>query len=90
MTPTNQIVPGQHREAADLLEQQTAKPFRVRAYREASQSLAGLEQTLGEIHERAGIAGPDTLLRRKTHSQEGAVRPLTLFGRARHAWPMSC
>jgi hypothetical protein len=35
---------GRLREAADLLEQQAANPFRVRAYREAAQTVSGLGQ----------------------------------------------
>lgn len=63
MTATNQIITDRLREAADLLEPQAANPERVRAYREAAQTVS---------------------------NQEGSVRPLTLFGSARHGWPTSC
>jgi DNA polymerase/3'-5' exonuclease PolX len=36
VSATNQIIAERLREAADLLEQQAANPFRVRAYREAA------------------------------------------------------
>ncbi|HEY7435383.1 MAG TPA: helix-hairpin-helix domain-containing protein [Methylomirabilota bacterium] len=61
MTATNQLIADRLREAADLLEQQAANPFRVRAYREAAQTVAGLERGLDEIHEREGIEGLDAL-----------------------------
>ena len=63
MTATNQIIADRCREAADLLEPQAANPERVRAYREAAQTVS---------------------------NQEDAVKPLTLFGSARHGWPTSC
>ena len=44
MTATNQLIADRLREAADLLEQQAANPFRVRAYREAAQTVAALGQ----------------------------------------------
>lgn len=61
MTATNQLVADRLREAADLLEQQAANPFRVRAYREAAQTVAALGQGLAEIYERDGIEGLDAL-----------------------------
>ena len=61
MTTTNQLIADRLREAADLLEQQAANPFRVRAYREAAQTVAGLERDLAEIHARDGLAGLDAL-----------------------------
>lgn len=63
VTAPNQIITARLREAADLLEPQAANPERVRAYREAAQTVS---------------------------NQEGSVRPLTLFGSARHGWPTSC
>ena len=44
-------------EMADLLEQQSANPFRSRAYRRAAQSIAALETDLGEIHAEQGYRG---------------------------------
>jgi len=44
-------------EVAELLEAQGANPFRVRAYRRAASTLAGLARPLGELLlERHGIA----------------------------------
>jgi Holliday junction resolvasome RuvABC DNA-binding subunit len=61
VSATNQIIADRLREAADLLEQQAANPFRVRAYREAAQTVSGLGQELALIHERDGVAGLDAL-----------------------------
>jgi putative hydrolase len=61
VSATNQIIAERLREAADLLEQQAANPFRVRAYREAAQTVSGLGQELALIHERDGVAGLDAL-----------------------------
>jgi putative hydrolase len=44
-------------EAADLLEEQSASPFRVRAYRRAAQTIEELEQDLREVIERDGAEG---------------------------------
>jgi hypothetical protein len=61
VTTANPLIADRLREAADLLEQQAANPFRVRAYREAAQTVAGLERDLAEIHARDGLAGLDAL-----------------------------
>ena len=61
MTATNQVVADRLREAADLLEQQAANPFRVRAYREAARTVAALRQDLAEVHEHDGAAGLEAL-----------------------------
>jgi hypothetical protein len=61
VSATNQIIGDRLREAADLLEQQGANPFRVRAYREAAATVAGLATELGEIHERGGLEGLEAL-----------------------------
>jgi len=44
-------------EAANLLEQQQASPFRVSAYRRAAGTLAHLERDVGEIINREGMQG---------------------------------
>lgn len=44
-------------EAASLLEQQQASPFRVNAYRRAAGMLTGLDRDVGEIFEREGMDG---------------------------------
>jgi DNA polymerase/3'-5' exonuclease PolX len=52
VSATNQTLADRLREAADLLEQQAANPFRVRAYREAAHTVLSLGQGLAEIHVR--------------------------------------
>ena len=44
-------------QAADLLEQQDANPFRVTAYRRASETVARLDEDIGEITATRGNAG---------------------------------
>jgi len=44
-------------QAADLLEQQGASPFRVSAYRRASETLARLAQDIRELAAAEGTAG---------------------------------
>jgi putative hydrolase len=61
VSATNQIIGDRLREAADLLEQQRANPFRVRAYRDAAATVAHLTTELGEIHERDGLEGLEAL-----------------------------
>ena len=61
MSATNQVVAERLREAADLLEQQGANPFRVRAYREAAHAVAACPDDLRENYERGGIEGLDAL-----------------------------
>ncbi len=61
MSATNQVVAERLREAADLLDQQRANPFRVRAYREAAQAVAGRPDDVRETYERGGAEGPDAL-----------------------------
>jgi putative hydrolase len=58
---SNQPIGDRLREAADLLEQQAANPFRVRAYREAAQTVAGLPDDVAEIYERHGAEGLEAL-----------------------------
>lgn len=54
---TNETVAAKLREAADLLEQQKANPFRVNAYRRAAQTVAGLRQQIAELLDRDGMEG---------------------------------
>lgn len=61
MSATNQLIGDRLREAADLLEQQRANPFRVRAYREAAVAVAALPDDLGDIFVRGGLEGLDAL-----------------------------
>lgn len=44
-------------EMADLLEQQGANPFRIRAYRQAAESVPGLDRELSKILEEEGHKG---------------------------------
>jgi putative hydrolase len=56
-TAINQQVAGRLREAADLLQQQGANPFRVGAYRRAADTIAGLSEDLPALVERQGMEG---------------------------------
>ena len=53
----NQHIAMKLAQAADLLEQQGANPFRVSAYRHASETVARLPQDIGELLETEGDAG---------------------------------
>lgn len=53
----NQSIADRLREAADLLEEQRANPFRVGAYRRAAAGLAALERDLREIFDTDGAEG---------------------------------
>lgn len=53
----NQQIAMKLAEAADLLEQQGASPFRVSAYRHASETVSRLPQDIGELAEAGGTAG---------------------------------
>ena len=57
----NQLVAERLREAAELLEQQQANPFRVSAYRRAAATVAGLGEDVAALLERQGIDGLDAL-----------------------------
>jgi DNA polymerase/3'-5' exonuclease PolX len=77
----NQQVAERLREAAELLEQQQANPFRVGAYRRAAETVAALDEDVATLLEREGIEGLDALaasdlcwLRR---SRRWPHRPLT-------------
>ena len=61
MSTSNQLIGDRLDEAADLLEQQGANPFRVRAYREAARTVGRLAEALGEIYERGGVEGLEAL-----------------------------
>ena len=51
----NSLVADRLREAADLLEQQNANPFRVRAYRSAADTVAGLDEDIEQLAEQGGV-----------------------------------
>ena len=57
----NQQVAERLREAAELLEQQQANPFRVGAYRRAAETVAALDEDVATLLEREGIEGLDAL-----------------------------
>lgn len=58
---TNQRIAERLREASDLLGQQGANPFRVSAYRKASDTVAGLDEGIDAIFEREGVEGLEAL-----------------------------
>ncbi|MGB5177821.1 MAG: helix-hairpin-helix domain-containing protein [Gammaproteobacteria bacterium] len=55
--PLNQQIAMKLAQAADLLEQQGANPFRVSAYRRAGETVSRLAQDIGEISASKGSAG---------------------------------
>ncbi len=55
----NQDIASRLREAADILEQQAANPFRVRAYRRAAETISRLNEDLPALIEQGG---PDALV----------------------------
>lgn len=56
-TSINQRIAARLREAADLLEQQAANPFRVSAYRHAAETVVGLGEDVNALVEREGLEG---------------------------------
>ena len=56
-TTLNQQIAMKLEQAADLLEQQGANPFRVSAYRRASETIARLAQDIRQLAEAEGTAG---------------------------------
>jgi putative hydrolase len=54
-TSTNQQIATKLREAADVLEQQAANPFRIGAYRRAAETVANLDEDLHALVERDGV-----------------------------------
>jgi putative hydrolase len=57
----NQQVARKLREAADVLEQQEANPFRVAAYRRAADTVLALDTSIEEIVEDKGLKGLEDL-----------------------------
>jgi DNA polymerase (family X) len=57
----NQAIADRLREAADLLEQQGANPFRLAAYRRAADTVGGLPEDVAGMLERTGRDGLETL-----------------------------
>jgi DNA polymerase (family X) len=58
---TNRFVADQLVALADLVEMQGGAPFRVRAYRAAAETVAGLETDVGTILAERGMTGLDAL-----------------------------
>jgi DNA polymerase (family X) len=56
-TPLNQQIAMKLAQAADLLEQQGANPFRVSAYRRASETVSRLARDIGELAQAEGSDG---------------------------------
>ena len=78
--PVNQFVADRLREAADLLEHQQANPFRVRAYRQAADTAASLDEDLRDILKRQGMDGLDALPAIGPRIAE-AIRQMLVTGR---------
>ncbi len=57
----NQNIAAKLREAADVLEQQAANPFRVNAYRRAADTVSGLGEDVSLLLERGGRAELEAL-----------------------------
>jgi putative hydrolase len=57
----NQEIADRLRQAAELLRQQGANPFRAGAYRRAAATVAALDRDLRDIHEQGGLAGLEAL-----------------------------
>jgi ribosomal protein S13 len=57
----NQAIADKLLELADLLEQQSANPYRVNAYRRAARSVAVHGEDLSELDKREGLRGLDSL-----------------------------
>ena len=53
----NQLVADKLRQAADLLEQQNANPFRVNAYRRGADTVAALAEPVTKVLEAKGVDG---------------------------------
>lgn len=76
----NTLVAEKLREAAVLLDEQGASPFRVNAYRRAADTVSGLDDDLDAILERAGIDGL-VALPGIGESIAAAIREMTRTGR---------
>jgi hypothetical protein len=61
MTSRNLSIAEKLREAAAILAEQGANPFRVRAYRRAADTVAALREDVGTLIERDGIESLDAL-----------------------------
>jgi ERCC4-type nuclease len=57
----NEFIAERLREVSDLLHQQQANPFRVRAYRQAADTIVSVGENLRELFEREGTNGLEAL-----------------------------
>jgi DNA polymerase (family 10) len=57
----NQTIADRLREAAALLEKQQANPFRLRAYRNAAETIVSMDENLSDLFARAGPEGLEAL-----------------------------
>src|SRR5512138_1144866 len=57
----NEFIAERLREVSDLLQQQQANPFRVRAYRQAADAVVGVGEDLRALFEREGMEGLEAL-----------------------------
>jgi DNA polymerase (family X) len=76
----NQRIADKLREAADLLEQQAANPFRVGAYRHAADTVVGLQRDLRQLVDAEGLKGL-TKLPTIGHGIAAAIHELITTGR---------
>ncbi len=56
-SPRNRAIAALLRDAAAVLEQQRANPFRIRAFRHAAETISGLPEDVGDIVARHGTRG---------------------------------
>lgn len=80
MSRINEGVAGRLDEVARLLEEQGSNPFRVRAYRNAAETVRGLAQPVDEILAARGLEGLDALPG-VGESIGRSIRELVLHGR---------
>jgi DNA uptake protein ComE-like DNA-binding protein len=76
----NQVVADRLREAGDVLEQQQASPFRVRAYRQAAAAVERLPDDLRQVLQRGGVRALEDLPAIGPRIAE-AIRQLLTTGR---------
>src|SRR6185312_12518889 len=79
---TNAFIAAKLRQAADILAAQAADPFRVRAYRNAAQSILALADDLGSVAERGGRKAIEAIPGIGT-SIAGAIAEMLATGRWR-------
>ena len=76
-TLTNDTIATHLRQVAELLESHGANPFRVKAYRDAAQTVAQLAEPLAQLYARGGLEGLvrlPTIGKSLAHSLEHFIR----------------